>query len=698
MPNRLSQEGSPYLRQHAENPVDWYPWGDEAFARARSESRPILLSIGYSTCHWCHVMAHESFERAAIAAQMNRDFICVKVDREEHPDVDQIYMNAVMAMTGQGGWPLTVFLTPEGRPFFGGTYFPPERRWNMPGFGEVLAGVSQAWAGRRGELERSADQLTRALASSLAGEEGAAPYPDASVLERAYEDARASFDAERGGFGGAPKFPRAHLLSFLLAYADRAREPEAARMATATLDHLMRGGIHDHVGGGYHRYATDADWRVPHFEKMLYDQALLARAAIEAWQATGEERYAAMARDIVAYVLRDLRAPDGGFAAAEDADSEGREGAFYVWTPAGIRAVLGDAEGERIARIFGVSPEGTVEGGASVLHLARPLDELAAGEGLAPDALRRSVGAASDALRRAREARPRPHRDEKVLTSWNGLMIGSLAYGAAALREPTWLAEARAAAGFLRARLTRDGRLLRRYVAGEARYPGTLEDYAALAAGLLDLYEAGFEPGDLAWAVELLDAMREECWDEAHGGFFMRSRSQEPLIARMKDVYDGATPSGNSMAARVLLRAARLTGRDDFESLGRRTLEVSASAVSRHPSGSPVWLLALDEALGPVREVVVAGSPDDPRTAALLEVIRARLRPRTVTLLRPPDSDARAPLVLRLAPYAAAHAPIEGAPAAFVCERRVCREPTTDPSELARWLNGEGAGRRPAHD
>src|SRR3989338_9185378 len=493
-PNRLIHEKSPYLLQHASNPVDWYPWGEEAFAKARREQKPIFLSIGYSTCHWCHVMERESFENPEIAAAMNRWFVSIKVDREEHPDLDQVYMAAVQSLTGHGGWPLTVFLTPDLKPFYGGTYFPPERRSDIPGMTEVLPAVADAWQQKREEIMTSADELTASLQAHLAPVSGGEPIA-IETLHAAFRQAVSAFDPAHGGFWDAPKFPRSPELSFLLAYWARTGAAQSLEIVTTTLDHLARGGIHDHLGGGFHRYSTDAQWLVPHFEKMLYDQALLARTFLEAYRATKRPEYAETARGIFTYVLRDLTDAGGGFYSAEDADSEGAEGRFYVWTPQEITQVLGRDAGQLFSRFYGVSPDGNFEQGTSILNIEQPLETFAKLKGFEPGVLAQQLASSRERLLAVRSARVRPHRDDKILTSWNGLMIASLAYGAATLDDPRYLQAARRAADFVLTNLRRDGVVLRRYREEDARYPGTLEDYAFLSYGLLELYEASFEIG-----------------------------------------------------------------------------------------------------------------------------------------------------------------------------------------------------------
>ncbi|MBI4341753.1 MAG: thioredoxin domain-containing protein [Candidatus Omnitrophica bacterium] len=682
-PNRLIHEKSPYLLQHAHNPVDWYPWGEEALARAVQEQKPIFLSIGYSTCHWCHVMERESFESPEIAELLNRWFVCIKVDREEHPDLDQVYMTAVTAMTGQGGWPLTVVLTPERKPFFGGTYFPPERRWNRPGMKELLPAIAEAWQQRRDELLSSAERLTASLSEALAATPTSGAIAPA-LLDAAFHQAADAFDASSGGFGEAPKFPRSHELSFLLRYWRRTGTAQALEMVTATLDHLARGGIRDHLGGGFHRYSTDAQWLVPHFEKMHYDQALLATTYLEAYRITRRDEYAAVAREIFEYVLRDLTDSRGGFYSAEDADSEGEEGKCYVWTLEEILPVLGPEDGERFTRFYGVAAGGHFEHGASILHIEQPLDAFAKLEGLeaAPLAQRLAEGRAM--LLAVRNRRVRPHRDDKILTSWNGLMIAALAYGAATLEEPHYLQAAGRAAEFILEALQRDGRLLRRFRDGEARFAGTLEDYAFFSHGLLELYEAGGDARWLAEAKRLAMQMVEQFRDEQDGGFFLRGRDEVRLILQAKEVYDGATPAGGSVAACVLLRLGRLTADAAMEGRARQALERAAGHLAQAPFGSPVMLGAADFALGPTQEIVIAGDPQSADTAALLRQVHGRFLPRAVLAVHPPGPAGAS--IEALAPYVKAQGMLRGQATAYVCEQFICKLPTSDPDRLAQLL------------
>lgn len=682
--NRLIHEKSPYLLQHAHNPVDWYPWGPEAFAAATQERKPVFLSIGYSTCHWCHVMERESFENAEIAELMNRWFICIKVDREEHPDVDQVYMAAVTTLTGQGGWPLTVFLTPDLKPFFGGTYFPPERRWNVPGLRDVLPAVADAWRTKPDEILASAEQIIQTLNQTLTAE-AAHGTVTRDVLHTAFNQAAAAFDASHGGFGNAPKFPRSPELSLLLHYWSRTRTAQALDMVTTTLEHLARGGIYDHLGGGFHRYSTDGRWLIPHFEKMLYDQALLARTYLEAYRVTHREAFAETARDIFSYVLRELSDPQGGFYSAEDADSDGKEGAFYVWTPAEIVQVLGQEDAEVFNRFYGVTADGNFAHGTSVLNIEQPLEDFATLKGVDAATVAAQLARARTKLLAARTRRVRPHRDDKILTSWNGLMIASLAYGAATLDEPRYLEAARRAADFILQSLVRDGRLLRRFRDGQARYPGTLEDYAFFSYGLLELYEASGDPRYLAEARRLVANMLDRFWDAAGGGCFLSSHEEAPLIMRSKTLYDGATPSGNSIATLVLLRLGRLTADQALEARGRQALDAFAASVERAPFGYPQMLIAWDFSLGPVQEIVIAGHREDPRTIQMRQAVNHRFLPRTVAVFHPSGSEGAA--VEALVPDTTGQGPIDGNPAAYVCERFVCRLPTTDLARFTTWLD-----------
>jgi uncharacterized protein YyaL (SSP411 family) len=677
--NRLVFEKSPYLLQHARNPVDWYPWGPEAFERARAEEKPVFLSIGYSTCHWCHVMEHESFEDAEVAKLLNEVFVCVKVDREERPDIDDVYMQVTQAMTGSGGWPMTVILTPDKEPFFAGTYFPKRGRFGRKGLMELVPEIAAVWRERREDVVKSARQITTVVRDSAA-EQPAELAPE--VLTRGRDQLAGRYDAAHGGFGDAPKFPVPHQLLFLLQHHQRTRDPLALEMVERTLAAMRSGGIYDHVGFGFHRYSTDAIWLVPHFEKMLYDQALHVMAYTAAWQVTGKAEYRATAEEIVAYVLRDLADERGGFHSAEDADSEGEEGRFYLWTRPEVLAVLGAEEGRLFARVYEITEEGNYHDeasgqrdGRSIPFLARTLASWAAELATSEPELRARLERAREKLLAARGERVRPLKDDKVLTDWNGLMIAALARAGAAFDEPRYVAAARAAADFALAELRGDdGRLLKRWRAGEAAFAGTLDDHAFLVWGLIELHQAAFEPRDLAVALELDAVMRAHFTDAEHGGFFTTADDAEELLFRHKSVYDGALPSGNSVAAWNLVRLARLTGRTELEEAAERTLACFGSA-ARTPMAHTVWLLALDGALGPSFEVVVAGDPAAADTRALLRAFQERYLPHLVLLLRP---DGEAPAIAELAPFTRDQTSRAGKATAYVCRDHACRAPTTD--------------------
>jgi uncharacterized protein YyaL (SSP411 family) len=680
--NRLIHETSPYLLQHAHNPVDWYPWGEEAFARARAEDKPILLSIGYSACHWCHVMAHESFEDEEIAALMNRHFVCVKVDREERPDVDSLYMNAVQAMTGHGGWPLTVFLTPDGAPFYGGTYFPPTDRLGMPGFPRVLLAVAEAYHSRRADVLKSAEQLRDLLRADplrRAGREALAP----ALLEQAFHALAQSFDPEHGGFGAAPKFPQPMNLEFLLRMWRRTGWEQALRMAERTLQKMARGGIYDQLGGGFHRYSTDRLWLVPHFEKMLYDNALLARLYLHAYQATGNPFYRRICEETLDYVRREMTAPEGGFYSAQDADSEGEEGKFFLWTTEEITALLGEEDGRLLCAYYGVSPQGNFEG-RNILHVPQEEDVVAHRMGVAPERLRPALARGRRALFEAREARVHPARDDKVITAWNGLMLAAFAEAALALGREDYRQTAERAAHFLLTTLRRpeDGRLLRVYRGGQAKLLGYLEDYAALADALILLHEA---TADLRWLQEaraLAEAALALFWDEAEGGFHDTGKDHEALIARPRDLFDNAMPAGNSLAVDVLLRLAILFGEEAYRRRAVLVMERLSAPMANYPGGFGHLLGALDFYLSRPKEIVIIGPASDPATSALRAEVARRYLPNRVLIAADPaawDGFEKNPLL-------AGKTLIGGRPAAYVCQNYACQLPVTEPEALAKQL------------
>ncbi|HYM51994.1 MAG TPA: thioredoxin domain-containing protein [Candidatus Dormibacteraeota bacterium] len=676
--NRLARETSPYLLQHAHNPVDWYPWGSEALERARVEDKPIFLSIGYSACHWCHVMERESFEDEALAEQLNRDFVPIKVDREERPDLDDVYMAAVQALTGGGGWPMSVFLTPELEPFFGGTYFPPDDRHGMPGFSRVLAAVADAYRNRRAEVVAQGRQLATHLREQLAVSAGDAD-PERRQLEAAAARLARAFDPEHGGFGGAPKFPAPMTLEFLLRTWHRSADPEILRMVTITLDRMAEGGIYDQLGGGFARYSTDAQWLVPHFEKMLYDNALLAHCYLEAYRATGTDRYARVARETLDFMLRELRGEDGGLVSALDADSEGEEGRFYTWDQGEFMMVLRDAgldadAARLLADYWGVTPEGNWEG-RTVLHVTGISN---------PDAVLVERGRA--ALLAARERRIRPGRDDKRLASWNGLALRALGVAALVLGEARYAEAANRLAGFVRGQLLRDGdRLWRTSRDGVAHTPGFAEDYANVADGLLATYAALGAPEHLELAAALMERAGAEFWDDASGTLFDTSPEHDRTVARPRSLIDNATPSANSVAADVLLRLALLTGIPDHDRRARSILRAVAPALERQPTAFGRMLSAADRALAEPLDAVVAGEPADKRALALRQAVA---RPYAPDLVIAPVVPGGA---LDDMPLFAGKGIRDGAPIAYVCRGYACDEPTADPARAAAQVAGLAA-------
>jgi uncharacterized protein YyaL (SSP411 family) len=667
--NRLAGETSPYLLQHAHNPVDWYPWGPEALERARAEDRPILLSIGYAACHWCHVMAHESFEDPETAAQMNERFVCVKVDREERPDLDGIYMDAVQAMTGHGGWPMTVFLTPEGSPFYAGTYYPKVDRPGMPSFRRVLAAVADAWDNRRDDARRQGEQVVQVLAAQ-AGQLGGADSQaqlDEGTLRQAFDGLRSAFDPNWGGFGPAPKFPQPMTLEFLLRCSLRGY-PGALDMARLTLDKMAAGGIFDQVGGGFHRYSTDGRWLVPHFEKMLYDNAQLVRLYTHAWQRTGDDRYRRVATRTANYLLRELRHPSGGFFSSQDADSEGVEGKFFVWSWDDLVAIAGEA----VARHLGATPEGNWEQ-TNVLWTPQPA---------APE-LQAEVDEALPRLFEAREARVHPATDDKVLAAWNGLAISALAEAGRSFGEPRYTDAALAAAGFVLEALSADqGRLLRSWREGRKGGPGYLDDHACVAEACLTLYETTFDLRWLREARRLAAAMVELFADPGGDGFYQTGRDAERLVVRPRELFDNAVPAGSSVAADVLQRLGRLTGDQAAEQAGLSALRPVLGVLGRAPTGFGHALGAADFALARVREVAIVGRPEASDTGALLARVWGTYQPnRVLAAADPGDAAAQGEV-----PLLADRPALDGRATAYVCEHFVCQRPVTEPEDLAAQL------------
>jgi len=692
--NRLANEKSPYLLQHAHNPVDWYPWGAEAFEKARREGKPIFLSIGYSTCHWCHVMERESFENDAIAEILNRNYVPIKIDREERPDIDRIYMTFVQSTTGSGGWPMSVWLTPELQPFFGGTYFPPQNRWGHPGFGSILTQIAEAWSSDRDKIIEAGRDVLEQLKKQtvVAPLHGGAPF-DAATLDSGFAVLRRTFDSRLGGFGGAPKFPRPTVFNFLLRYWHRTKNQEALDMVLLTLREMAKGGMYDQLGGGFHRYSVDDRWFVPHFEKMLYDQGQLALSYLEAYQITGDARYADVARGIFDYVLRDMVDPAGGFYSAEDADSvisrehpdlKG-EGAFYIFA---WDEVPGDGR-DWFAYRYGMREAGNVEHdphgeftGKNILYQAHSIEDTARHFGAPVEEVRLSLTRIEGELMALRNTRVRPHLDDKILTAWNGLMISAFALGGAVLQDRRYADAARIAADFILARLydAESGLLLRRYRAEESAIPGFLDDYAMFVQALLDLYEAQFDPRHLELALRLTEKMRALFEDGDSGAFFSSAADDPSVILRVKEDYDGAEPSGNSVAARNLLRLAAITGRDDLRESADRTLRAFGSRLSHVPVAIPQMLVACEWLLSGPREIVIAGS----QAEALVETLHRSFVPNKIVLRT--DSAEQQTALAALAPWTEPMLPVGGRAAAYVCRDHTCQLPVSEPARFAELI------------
>jgi uncharacterized protein len=672
MTNRLAGESSPYLLQHAGNPVDWYPWGPEALARSRAEQRAIFLSIGYSACHWCHVMEHESFENPAIARLMNEHFVCVKVDREERPDLDQIYMNAVQLMTGHGGWPMSVFLTPDCKPFYGGTYWPPTQRMGMPGFDQVLQAVAEAWQQRRGQAVEQADALADHLARIAAGQGGPGELQP-ELLQHAVEQLRSTFDPTHGGFGSAPKFPHPIDLRLLLHQWRRQGDEELLHIVALTLDKMATGGMYDQLGGGFHRYSVDARWLVPHFEKMLYDNALLVPCYVDAYLVTGQADYARVARETCDYILREMTDPLGGFYSTQDADSEGEEGKFFVWTPSEVESVLGADAAATFNAVYDVTPEGNFEHGRSILNRPRPLAVWSTIWGRDPEEIERELALGREKLLAARDKRVHPGLDDKVLVAWNGLMIEALVQAAGTLDEPRYLAAAQKAARFILEHMSgNEGRLLHSWRRGTAKLDAYLDDYAGLASALVTLYEADFDERWIDQAIRVADAMLAR-FQDPNGGFFYTASDHETLIARQKDYYDSSVPSGNSLAATALLRLGKLTRRADFFTAAEQTLRSAAGLMASMPRATGQMLVALDMYRGPTPEIVVIGDPRQPPTATVLTSLRHRYAPNKILACRPPDRLDQ-PSSALTALFAGKEVET-GKLAVFICENFTCQAP-----------------------
>ncbi|MFC1892740.1 thioredoxin domain-containing protein [Chloroflexota bacterium] len=694
-PNKLIFQKSPYLLQHAENPVDWYTWSEEAFEKAKKENKPVFLSIGYSTCHWCHVMAHESFEDTEVAKLMNETFVSVKVDREERPDIDSVYMTVCQMMTGSGGWPLTIIMTPNKEPFFAATYIPKETRFGRVGMLTLIPRIKELWSTRQAEVMSSATQVTASLQSIAKGAPGEGL--DEPLLHLAYEHLLERFDEHRGGFGSAPKFPTPHNILFLLRYWKRTSNEKALNMVEKTLQSLRRGGIYDHIGFGFHRYSTDSTWLVPHFEKMLYDQALLAIAYTEGYQATAKKEYAQTAREIFTYVLRDMTSPEGGFYSAEDADSEGEEGKFYIWTSDEIQRILPEKEANLALKLFNISEEGNFmdevagsKNGHNILHMTKPIDEFASELGMSITSLRAQIEEIREKLFAYREKRIHPHKDDKILTDWNGLMIAALAKGAQVFDEPRYASAARRAVDFiLKDVRTAAGRILHRYRDGESGVTGHVDDYAFLIYGLLELYEATFDINYIRTAQDLNDDLIEYFWDHENGGFYFTADDGERLLVRQKEIYDGAVPSGNSVAMLNLLRLGRITASADLEQKAAKIGQAFHTNVSQIPSGHAQLMVAVDFAVGPSYEVVIAGSSQGDDTKKMLNAIQGIFVPNKIVILHP--TGQKPPLIDHIVPFIKDYKSKNGKATAYVCLNYNCQLPTNDIGSALELLGSDQA-------
>ena len=682
--NHLRDEKSPYLLQHVGNPVDWYPWGETAFQKAKKEDKPVFLSIGYATCHWCHVMAHESFEDEEVARILNRNYVAIKVDREERPDIDKIYMSVCQSLTGRGGWPLSIFMTSEGKPFYAGTYFPKKGRYGITGFVDILKQIAEMWQNNRQKILDASDGIARSIQTG----------PDSirsdhtltvDILKSGYDQLENAFDPKWGGFGRAPKFPTPHQLTFLLRYYKRSSNPKALEMLESTLNNMRRGGIFDQIGFGFHRYSVDEKWLVPHFEKMLYDQAMLAIAYIEAFQATGKTAYEQVAREILEYVLRDMTSPEGGFYSAEDADSEGEEGLFYLWTPKEVKAHLGEKSGELLCRYYDITESGNFEHGQSIPHMPVSLHTFAKKEGLDPETFEITLKQAREKLFRARKKRVHPLKDDKILTSWNGLMIAAFAKGYQAFGDPTYKEAAKKATHFILENLVApDRRLLRRYRQGDAAYPGYLDDYAFLVWGLLDLYEATFDIYYLDNAISLNSEMIAIFRDKKEGALYFTGKGNESLITRSKEAYDGALPSGNSVAALNFMRLGRMTGDIRLEQMAEQLTGHFSEQIVSHANAFTQLLNALDFMFGPSREIVIVGNSTEEKTGAMIRSVHRKYLPNKVLLFKGEGGEEKK--LILIAPFLENMVPIESKPTVYMCKQYACQTPITRIDELEKAL------------
>ncbi len=687
--NRLSKEKSPYLLQHAHNPVDWFPWSEEAFEKAKRENKPVFLSIGYSTCHWCHVMERESFEDNETAELMNKVFVSIKVDREERPDIDNIYMTVCQMMTGSGGWPLSIIMTPDKKSFFSGTYFPKEGKYGRIGFKELINNINEAWINKRSEIESSADELTNYL-QKINSSSGVAIKLNPDIFNIAYNNFETRFDPVNGGFGSSPKFPSPHNLMFLLRYWKRSGDNKALEIVTKTLTEMRKGGIFDQVGFGFHRYSTDRNWLVPHFEKMLYDQALLIIAYSETYQATQNIDFKKTAEEIIQYVLRDMTSPEGGFYSAEDADSESEEGKFYLWTEDELLIILEQDDANLVFKVFNTNPNGNFHeeatgksSGDNILHLSKPLDELAINLNIDKNNLIQRLESIRLKLLNERENRVHPYKDDKTLTDWNGLMIAALAKAGSIFNNDDYIVAAEKSFSFIEKYLTnKDGKLLHRYRDGDSSITGNIDDYAFLIWGLIELYEATFQANYLIKAVELTNSVLKYFWDETNGGFFFTPAFGEKLLVRTKEIYDGAIPSGNSVMLYNLIRIARMTSVSIYEDYANKLLDYFSDSVQKASSGFSFFLSAFEFMIGPSYEIIVAGDRNNPETQNIINSIKQKFIPSKVLLLKDPTSIEYSPPF----EYLNSYDQINSKPAIYICKNFICNLPTTNINEALRLL------------
>ena len=695
--NRLKNEKSPYLLQHSDNPVDWYPWGEEAFEKARKENKPILLSIGYSTCHWCHVMEHESFEDEEVAKLMNETFVSIKVDREERPDIDNIYMTVCQMMSKGGcGWPLNIIMTPDKKPFFAATYIPKESRYGRLGMIEFVPKVKEAWEKDNENILKSAETITEAVKKATdVSQNTQVKDLSTKTLDTAYNQLLRNFDEENGGFGRSPKFPTPHNHLFLLRYWKRTGDQQALDMVEKTLQEMRLGGMYDHVGFGFHRYSTDPNWLVPHFEKMLYDQAMLVMAYTEAYQATGKKEYETTARQILTYVLRDMTSPEGGFYSAEDADSEGEEGKFYVWTEEELKETLGDKGAELIITTFNTSKPGNFaeeagghKTGANILHLKKSFSKIAPSYKISEEEFSERIEKARVTLFNEREKRIHPYKDDKILTDWNGLMIAALSKAGRVFNEPQYTESARKAADFiLKDMRNNNGTLLHRYRQGEAGIRANVDDYAFFIWGMIELYESTFDIKYLKVALSLQDEMDKGFWDDKNGGYYFTSNDAEKLISRQKEIYDGAIPSGNSVAGLNLLKLSRITGEVEYEQKAAKLGKAFSETIESGPMAYTLFMIGLDFGIGPSYEVVIVGDPGAKDTKAMIDAVRKNYSPSKVVLTKGKDDDK----ITEIADFTKGQSSIEGKATAYVCLNHICNLPTTDINKMLELLSPDNS-------